>query len=86
MDYDAIKILQKLISCKSITPISDGVLNILNDYFKSLNFSSKILVFGKKNEQVENIFAKIGSGSPHFCFAGHTDVVPSGNKDLWKFL
>ena len=34
---------------------------------------------------VDNLFARIGSGSPHLCFAGHTDVVPPGDEDLWTY-
>src|SRR3546814_3081371 len=32
---------------------------------------------------IDNLYARIGSGSPHFCFAGHTDVVPVGDVDAW---
>jgi succinyl-diaminopimelate desuccinylase len=31
---------------------------------------------------VDNLYARLGSGAPHFCFAGHTDVVPAG--DGWR--
>ena len=85
MDYDPINILSRLVSCKSITPDSDGVFDVLNDYFSDLQFSSNTLVFGEGNEKVENLFVSLGSGSPHFCFAGHTDVVPPGEESLWKF-
>ena len=85
MDYDPINILSRLVSCKSITPDSDGVFDVLNDYFSYLQFSSNKLVFGEGSEKVENLFVSLGSGSPHFCFAGHTDVVPSGEENLWKF-
>ncbi len=85
MDYDPIKILSELVACKSLTPDTDGVLEVLDNYLKPMQFSSKTLVFGEKNEKVDNLFLSLGSGSPHFCFAGHTDVVPSGNQSLWKF-
>src|SRR6185436_18093514 len=32
---------------------------------------------------VQNLYARLGSGSPHLCFAGHTDVVPAGDEAAW---
>jgi succinyl-diaminopimelate desuccinylase len=34
---------------------------------------------------VDNLYARLGKGSPHFCFAGHTDVVPVGDAKGWRF-
>src|SRR5262245_39109948 len=33
---------------------------------------------------VENFYARIGSGRPHLMFAGHTDVVPPGDPKFWS--
>src|SRR5690606_14471677 len=34
---------------------------------------------------VENLYARLGTGSPNLCFAGHTDVVPPGDLASWRF-
>ncbi len=33
---------------------------------------------------VQNLYARLGSGPPHLCFAGHTDVVPAGDERTWS--
>ena len=45
---------------------------------KQLGFTVTPLRYG----EIENLFARIGTGSPHICFAGHTDVVPVGAAQL----
>ena len=49
MDYDPIKILSELVACKSLTPDTDGVLEVLDNYLKPMQFSSKTL--GKNSLQ-----------------------------------
>jgi succinyl-diaminopimelate desuccinylase len=39
---------------------------------------------GWRFAEVDNLFARFGSGRPHFCFAGHADVVPPGDDALWS--
>ncbi|MBM3520669.1 MAG: succinyl-diaminopimelate desuccinylase, partial [Alphaproteobacteria bacterium] len=47
-------------------------------------FSCQRLVFAAEGTpDVDNLFARFGSGHPHLCFAGHTDVVPPGEAALW---
>ncbi len=46
--------------------------------WSGLGFRVTRLRFG----EIENLFARIGSEGPHLCFAGHTDVVPSGDGEL----
>jgi succinyl-diaminopimelate desuccinylase len=77
---DPVPILQALIRCKSVTPAEGGALTVLEDVLKPLGFACERLKFA----EVDNLYARIGSGAPHFCFAGHTDVVPEGDSNIWS--
>lgn len=79
---DVISLLQEMIRCPSITPKEEGVLSVLENVLKPLGFHCERLIYGDGEERVENLYAKKGSGEPHFCFAGHVDVVPVG-EDTW---
>ncbi len=63
-----------LIRCASVTPADAGAQAVLGEALRGLGFSVAPLRFGA----VENLYARIGESGPHFCFAGHTDVVPPG--------
>jgi len=76
---DPLELAQALIRCRSVTPLDDGALDILQTQLESLGFVVKRYPFG----DVDNLYARLGSGVPNFCFAGHTDVVPTGNPDDW---
>ena len=77
---NVVGILSKLISCKSLTPEDDGCQKYIADYLKKLGFEIEI----KKNDDVINLIARYGKDSPVFAYAGHTDVVPTGDLDKWK--
>ncbi len=78
-DLSVIDILKKLISCESVTPMDDGAQVYLKEILSSLGFECYVLPFG----DVPNLFARIGTGAPHLCYAGHTDVVPAGDPAQW---
>ena len=81
---DPVNLSQKLIRCNSVTPADDGALAIVADALSAHGFKIERLRFeGNNSYPVDNIFASIGSGSPHMCIMGHTDVVPVGDKNLW---
>ena len=83
---DALQISKDLISCPSITPEEGGAITYLQEQLTSLGFSCHPLIFiDKRSPAVTNLFAKYGEGSPHLCFAGHTDVVPPGDTNRWVF-
>jgi len=85
MPVDAVALSQALIRCPSVTPEDAGVLSVLEAALKPLGFACKRLRFEEAGTAaVENLYARIGSGAPHFCFAGHTDVVPAGDDTQWK--
>ena len=81
-----IPLLQKLIACKSITPTDDGAIDLIYQVLKEHGFNCEIMTFsGNGSYEVKNLYARFGSSSPHICFAGHTDVVPTGDISNWKF-
>jgi len=72
--HDPLPLAQALIRCNSVTPADGGAQGVLADALKQLGFTVTPLRYG----EIENLFARIGTGAPHICFAGHTDVVPVG--------
>jgi succinyl-diaminopimelate desuccinylase len=72
--HDPLPLAQALIRCASVTPGDAGAQAVLAGALKQLGFTVTPLRYG----EIENLFARIGTGSPHICFAGHTDVVPVG--------
>ncbi len=81
MSADVIKITQDLIRCKSVTPADEGAQDVLIHALQAAGFTVNKLPFGN----ILNFFVRIGDGGPHICYAGHTDVVPSGPADRWTF-
>jgi succinyl-diaminopimelate desuccinylase len=83
-DLSAVEIAQALIRCPSVTPAEGGALDTLGKILGGAGFEVHRVTFTDVDTpDIENLFAKIGSGAPHFVFAGHTDVVPSGNTASW---
>lgn len=78
---DPVDLTRKLIQCPSVTPAEGGALTLLQKTLESMGFSCTRLRF----EDVDNLYARIGNAAPHFCFAGHTDVVPAGDEKGWSF-
>ncbi len=85
MIINDVKLAKELIKFPSITPIDSGVMKFLEKKLKKLGFKTKIIEFKEKNlKPVKNLYAKLGSKRPNFCFAGHLDVVPPGNIKNWS--
>ncbi len=79
-----LKLAKELIKFPSITPKDAGVMRFLEKKLKKMGFKTKILNFKEKNfPPVKNLYARLGSKGPNFCFAGHLDVVPPGNMKDW---
>jgi succinyl-diaminopimelate desuccinylase len=76
MLLDPLPLAQALLRCPSVTPADAGAQDTLASALHDLGFAVTRLRFGA----IENLFARIGDGPPHFCFAGHTDVVPPGGQ------
>jgi len=72
---DPVGLAQALIRHASVTPADDGAQALLAGWLTQLGFRVTHLPFGT----TPNLYAEIGAGAPHLCFAGHTDVVPPGD-------
>ena len=85
MPPDALSIARDLVRCPSVTPADAGALGVLEDVLKSAGFEVNRITFSEPGTaDVENLYARIGSGAPHLTFAGHTDVVPPGEERAWS--
>lgn len=80
----AVCLTQDLVKCPSVTPAEGGALDLLEQVLTELGFSCTRLPFGEGEARIDNLFARIGSGHPHIAFAGHTDVVPTGDVAAWS--
>ncbi|WP_440690985.1 succinyl-diaminopimelate desuccinylase [Candidatus Pelagibacter sp. HIMB1782] len=79
-----LQLAKELIRYPSITPIDAGVMKFLEKKLRKLGFKTKILEFHEKNTKpVKNLYARLGTKGPNFCYAGHLDVVPAGNLKDW---
>jgi succinyl-diaminopimelate desuccinylase len=80
----ALQLAQSLIHCESVTPADDGALDVLIQALKPARFTFWRLSFKDEGTPpVDNLYARVGEGPPHLCFAGHVDVVPPGDAALW---
>ena len=81
---DPVSLAQDLIRCHSVTPDDGGALGILENILKDLGFVCHRLRFEAPGTvPIDNLYARLGTSAPHFCYAGHTDVVPPGDVKAW---
>ncbi|MDG5497196.1 MULTISPECIES: succinyl-diaminopimelate desuccinylase [Azospirillaceae] len=84
MSIDPVALTQALIRCPSVTPADAGALGVLEGVLTDMGFTCTRLRFEEPGtDPVDNLYARLGSASPNFCFAGHTDVVPTGDRAGW---
>ncbi len=77
--------LQTLLRCPSITPAEGGAISALAAMLGNLGFAvSRETASEPGFDDIENLYARIGTEGPHLMFAGHTDVVPVGNASDWS--
>jgi succinyl-diaminopimelate desuccinylase len=80
-DADAtLTLAQELIRRPSISPEDHGCLQVIGHRLEAVGFRIERMPFGP----VENLWARHGSARPVLCFAGHTDVVPTGPREEWQ--
>ena len=79
-----LELTKELISRPSITPDDKGCQQLLIDHLEPLGFKTEKLRFGEGDDAVDNIWLRKGTEAPLFCFAGHTDVVPTGPVENWQ--
>ncbi len=77
---DTLELAIDLIRRRSVTPDDEGCQPLIADRLAPLGFQAEPMRFG----EVDNLWLRRGDSGPLFCFAGHTDVVPSGPEENWK--
>ncbi len=81
-----VELTAELVRRASVTPDAGDVLDFMQGWLEKLGFSCERLTFSDADTpDVDNLFARIGTGGPHFCFAGHVDVVPTGKAQDWRY-
>jgi len=74
-----LELAKQLIARRSLTPNDAGCLELIGSRLAPLGFKLEMMRCG----EVDNLWARRGSGGPVVCFAGHTDVVPTGPVEKW---
>ena len=83
--FDPAENLAALIRCPSVTPAEGGALTALQSMLEPLGFHIDRPVFtAEGTPDIENLYARLTGTGSHLMFAGHTDVVPTGDLSLWK--
>ena len=77
---DTLELARALIARRSVTPEDGGCLELVGERLSRLGF--RLERFDR--DGVANLWARRGAAAPLLCFAGHTDVVPSGPLDQWR--
>lgn len=80
MSNDTLELTRQLIALRSVTPDDAGCQQLLAQRLEQAGFQIEHLRFG----EVDNLWARRGNTAPLLCFAGHTDVVPTGPLEQWS--
>ncbi|MEH6393871.1 succinyl-diaminopimelate desuccinylase [Pseudoalteromonas sp.] len=80
MIHPVIELAQALIQRRSVTPEDADCQTMMNERLQAIGFNIESMFF----TDTLNTWARKGQQSPHFCFAGHTDVVPTGPEKNWQ--
>jgi len=85
---DSVEFASRLIKRPSVTPADAEALDTLQRELEAMGFVCTRYAFGEgpqgPNARVDNLYARLGTKAPNFCFAGHTDVVPAGDTEKWN--
>lgn len=76
----SVALTQELIARASVTPTDNGCQDLMIERLERAGFTVERMPFGN----VQNFWARRGATAPLLCFAGHTDVVPTGPLEEWK--
>ena len=77
---NTLSLTKSLINKRSVTPEDAGCQDLMAELLSPLKFDIEQMVF----HDTTNMWARRGKDGPLFCFAGHTDVVPSGPAEQWQ--
>jgi succinyl-diaminopimelate desuccinylase len=80
-DSPTLALTKALISRASVTPQDEGCQELMIERLNAIGFDVEHLRFG----DVDNFWAVRGHSGPILCFAGHTDVVPTGPESQWSY-
>jgi len=78
---DPVQLAGDLIRRPSVTPADAGAMDTLQRALEGLGFACRRMKFGA----IENLYARRGTAGRNLCFAGHTDVVPAGDRAAWRY-
>ncbi len=78
---ETLQLAKALIARRSVTPEDAGCQALMIERLQAIGFHVERLRFG----EVDNFWARRGDAEPLYAFAGHTDVVPSGEESNWKY-
>ena len=78
---DTLELAKDLISRPSVTPEDIGCQALIAERLSKIGFKIEHMRFG----ETDNLWARRGNEGPLFTFAGHTDVVPTGPEENWKY-
>ena len=76
-----LQLTKELLRKQSVTPEDDGCQDLMIERLEAIGFKTQRLRFG----EVDNFWAVRGEEGPILCFAGHTDVVPTGPEEAWTY-
>jgi succinyl-diaminopimelate desuccinylase len=79
VEINTLELTKQLIARNSVSPVDAGCLDLLIAILEPLGFKCEKISMGG----VDNLWARRGTAKPLICFAGHTDVVPTGPLDQW---
>jgi len=79
--HDPVALTAALIACRSVTPDDAGCMTLIERELKPHGFKTEYLDFG----DTRNLYMRRGTEGPLLVFLGHTDVVPPGPVEDWKF-
>jgi succinyl-diaminopimelate desuccinylase len=77
---ETVELTENLLRRRSVTPADEGCQQLMTERLAAAGFHIEWLPFGS----VQNFWARRGAAAPLFCFAGHTDVVPTGPLEEWR--
>ena len=80
----------QLLERPSVTPDDDGCQDILSERLERAGFDCEFMYYGDREQtgeqaEVKNLWARRGTTDPVICFAGHTDIVPTGDVSNWTY-
>ncbi|MFG1461656.1 succinyl-diaminopimelate desuccinylase [Xanthobacter sp. DSM 24535] len=81
---DPLGLAQALLRAPSVTPHAEGAVALVAQILDAAGYEVTLLPFDSAGVPIANLYARIGTGSPNLCFAGHVDVVPPGDEASWR--